>query len=109
MRVPTAVGAWLVALVALLVGTGIGWFVQSTATALRRNGAWPDTPAWKKRAIGASGSIAAFVAGVYVLSDAPTFSGQTFVFRLWLWQVLSAWAGATALDMAVERFKGGSK
>lgn len=107
---PDAAAAFLLAIVALLIGTAIGFFVQDVASSLRHNGAWPDMPRWKKRALASTGSIAAFIAGVYVLQGATaSINPQQLVFRMWLYQTLAAWAGATALDLAVERFKGGPK
>lgn len=101
--------AFIVALVALLIGTAAGFLVQRVAVALRYNGAWGDTPTWKKWSLSGTGSIAAFAAGAYILSNAPSFSPEEVLARMWLWQTLAAWAGPTALDVGVEWLRKGGK
>ena len=101
--------SFIYAMIALLVGTAAGYLVQRVATALRYNGLWPQTPGWKKEALSATGSIAAFVAGAYILANTTDFTPETLLARLWLWQTIAAWGGATVLDLALEWLKRGGK
>lgn len=102
------VPAFALALIALVTGTIIGWFVQRTMISIQRNGLWPDTPDWKKQSLSGTGSIAAFIAGLWVLQGAETFNAWDLVWKLWLYQTVAAYGGATALDVIV-RFLGKGK
>lgn len=96
---------WWIALFALLAGTGIGWFVQYVLTSLSYNGDWSQVPLWKRRNLAATGSIAAFTAGLYVMQDASSFSQpHELVIRLWLVQVIAAPTGATGFEV-VDRLR----
>lgn len=95
---------WWIALLALLAGTAIGWFVQYVLTSLSYNGDWSAVPAWKKRNLAATGSIAAFTAGLYVMQDASTVQAHELVIRLWLVQVIAAPTGATGFEV-VDRLR----
>lgn len=99
---------FLVALTALIAGTVVGWFVQRTMSSIHHNGAWPDMPDWKKRSLSTTGSIAAFIAGLYVLQNAETFRAWDVVWKMWLYQTGAAYVGATGLDLIV-RFVGKGK
>lgn len=84
-------------LVALAFGVAVGWIVQSVAARLRYNGEWDRISRSRKRAMSAVGAIAAFVAGLWIL-DHPLEEGTPFVYRLWLYQTVAAWAGSVLLD-----------
>jgi len=98
--------AFLIALAALLIGTAAGFLVQRVAISIRKDTEWADYPEWKKWSLSATGSIAAFAAGAYVLSHAPTFSPDGVRADLWLWQTLAAWMGPTLLDLGAQLLTG---
>lgn len=97
-------------LAALLVGSGIGYFVQNTFAALRHDLKWPDVPPWKKRALSLSGSFAALSAGLLILMQANGDPPEVVLVRMWFWQIGAAAGGGTAFDVIYEKFrpKGGS-
>lgn len=85
-------------LAALAFGVAVGWIVQSVAARLRYNGEWERIPRSRKRAMSAVGAIAAFVAGLWILDHPPPHGSTPFVYRLWLYQTVAAWAGSVLLD-----------
>lgn len=91
-----------IALLALITGTIVGWFVQRTMSSIQNNGAWADFPAWKKRSLSMRGSIAALIAGLYVLQGAEAFSAWGVIWKMWLAQTAAAYAGAPGLDLIVK-------
>lgn len=98
----TEPAAFLVALVALITGSAAGFLVQRTAAAIRKNGAWPDVPSWKKFYLSLTGSFAAFAAGAVVLVNAPTFSPEDVLARMWLYQTFAAWGAPFILDVGAD-------
>lgn len=92
-------------LIALLFGTLVGWFVQSVASRLRYNGSWKNLDRSKKRAMSASGSIAALVVGLWILDHPREGAVTPYIYRLWFWQMLAAWLGAVFLDLAGRAFR----
>jgi len=88
------------------MGTLAGFLVQRVAISIRKDAEWAEYPAWKKWRLSATGSIAAFAAGAYVLSHAPTFSPDGVLADLWLWQTLAAWMGPTLLDLGAQLLTG---
>lgn len=93
------VPAFVLAFIALITGTVVGWFVQRTLVSIERNGEWPETPAWKKHSLSARGSIAALLAGLFVLQGAEVFNAWDVVWRMWLFQTVAAYAGASGIDL----------
>lgn len=90
---------------ALLFGVLVGWFVQSVASRLRYNGKWSALDRSKKRAMSASGSIAALVVGLWILDHPRDDAVTPYVYRLWFWQMMAAWLGAVFLDLAGRAFR----
>ena len=93
---------YVVAIVAMLIGTAAGFLFQRTASAIRKDGEWPHIPSWKKFYMSFMGSIAAFAAGTFVLMDAPTFSPERVLAEMWLYQTFAAWAAPFVLDVGGE-------
>lgn len=97
---------FLVTVTALVIGSGVGYFVQHTFSSLRHDKKWPDVPAWKKRALSLSGSISALSAGLLVLMQASGSPSEETLIRMWFWQIGAAGGGATAFDVIYEKFRG---
>lgn len=87
-------------LLALAFGVAVGFVTQLVATRLRYNGDWNDIPLGRRVAMSATGALAAFVVGLWILDHPDPDATTPFVYRLWLWQTVAAWAGATLLDAA---------
>lgn len=90
-------------LAALAFGVIVGTGVQLVAARLRFNGQWSKIPPGRRWAMAATGGIAAFVIGLYVLEHTPRIvdpDAPPFVYRLWLYQTVAAWAGSLFLDGA---------
>lgn len=89
-------------LVALAFGVVVGGFAQWLAIAQRYDKEW-TTISWRKKfAMTMTGSIAAFVSGLYILNntEAPTETTTNMrpYYTMWGVQALSAWGGARVLD-----------
>jgi hypothetical protein len=90
-------------LAALAFGVIVGIGVQTVAARLRFNGQWSKIPLGRRWAMAATGGIAAFVVGLYVLDHTPVVldpDAPPYVYRLWLYQTIAAWAGSLVLDAA---------
>lgn len=91
-------------LVGLLIGVLFGFWVQYVAARLRYNGEWEKIPVDKRIAMFSTGSIAAFLVGLWILDNPRALqspgSGTPTVYRLWFWQTVAAWGGAVVLDVA---------
>lgn len=90
---------------ALAFGVLVGFITQLVAARLRYNGEWDGVPIGRKVATSATGALAAFVTGLWIL-DNPGEEPGPFVYRLWLWQTVAAWGGALVLDGWSKWFKG---
>jgi len=98
---------FFITILALLVGSGVGYFVQHTFSSLRHDKKWPDVPAWKKRSLSLSGSFAALAAGLAVLWHAGPNPSEEVMIQMWFWQIGAAGGGATAFDIIYDRTKRG--
>jgi len=90
----------------------VGFVTQLVATRLRYNGGWTDVPFGRRVAMSTTGAIAAFIAGLWVLDHPNPDATTPYVYRLWLWQTIAAWAGSMILDTAarlLNRFVNGSE
>lgn len=99
--------AYLVALVALWIGSVAGYLVHRVSASLTYDAAWMDVPRWKKQALGWSGAIAAFLAGTIVLWQAPSFQPEEIIARMWAAQTAAGWLGPLFINHAWNRLKGG--
>lgn len=99
-----------ITLMALLLGTAVGYIVQTVFSALKHDNKWPDVPPWKKRALAGTGSLSALAVGLLILMQAPdTADPERLLVRMWFWQVGAAGGGATTFDILYDKWRGGGK
>lgn len=85
-------------LLALAFGVTVGFVTQLVASRLRYNGEWDAVPVGRKVAMSATGALAAFIVGLWILDHPDPDADTPFVYRLWLWQTVAAWGGSLVLD-----------
>lgn len=98
-------GPFLIAILALIIGSGVGYFVQHVTVSIGYDDKWPDVPGWKRRALASSGAITAFVVGLYFLQRAPNFNPDQVIVDLWFWQTIASGGGGSLMDFLWSRMR----
>lgn len=94
--------AFILAIGILFIGVIGGFVIQRVAVMARVGDDWEEFPPEQKWALSAVGSIAAFAAGAYMLSVAPSFQPDKVLWKLWLVQAFAAWLGPAVLDVGAQ-------